>query len=87
MESEPEPDEIDNVIEDADLVRKINLEMDSDDVRERLDSHNHELTINELVKMHEQDFEELEYLDPVQSEDRKTVGNLTENPSLIEKRL
>ncbi|GFV03215.1 hypothetical protein TNCV_4018121 [Trichonephila clavipes] len=46
-----------------------------------------ELTIDELIEMHEQeqDIEELESLDPDQSEDRMTVGNLTESVSLIAK--
>ncbi|GFT08575.1 histone-lysine N-methyltransferase SETMAR [Trichonephila clavipes] len=54
----------------------------SDDVQELLDSQNPELTNDDLTDIHEQeqDFEELESLDPVQSEDRKkTVGNLTED--------
>ncbi|GFY16393.1 hypothetical protein TNCV_2350361 [Trichonephila clavipes] len=33
--------------------------------------------MDELIEMHEQDLEE-ESLDPVQSEDRMTVGNLTD---------
>ncbi|GFW56947.1 hypothetical protein TNCV_161751 [Trichonephila clavipes] len=65
----PEPDEIGNMIEEVvDLFRKINLEVDSDDVQELLDSHYQELTINELIEMHEQDMEEIESLDPAQSE-------------------
>ncbi|GFV57226.1 hypothetical protein TNCV_346521 [Trichonephila clavipes] len=54
---------------------------------ELLDSHNEELTIDELIKIDEQerDTEELQSLDPIQQEDRKTVGNLTEGLSLIEK--
>ncbi|GFU63694.1 hypothetical protein TNCV_1509732 [Trichonephila clavipes] len=35
--------------------RQINLKVDSDDVQELLDSHNQELTIDELIEMHEQD--------------------------------
>ncbi|GFU10072.1 hypothetical protein TNCV_557801 [Trichonephila clavipes] len=34
--------------------RQINLEVDNDDVQELLDSHNQELTVNELIEMHEQ---------------------------------
>ncbi|GFX21169.1 hypothetical protein TNCV_4367481 [Trichonephila clavipes] len=34
--------------------RQINLELDSDDVQELLDSHNQELTIDEVIEMHEQ---------------------------------
>ncbi|GFT87831.1 hypothetical protein TNCV_799411 [Trichonephila clavipes] len=53
--------------------------VDSDYVQELLDFHNQELTLDELIDMHgqEQDIEELEFLDPVQSEDRMTVGNST----------
>ncbi|GFU33223.1 hypothetical protein TNCV_4157251 [Trichonephila clavipes] len=39
---------------------------------ELLDSHNQSLTIDELIEMHEQAIEELDCLDPVQSEDRTT---------------
>ncbi|GFW53542.1 tigger transposable element-derived protein 1 [Trichonephila clavipes] len=85
MKSKPEPCEIGNVIEVVvDLVRQINLEVDIDAVQALLDSHNPELTIGELNKMHEQDIEE-EVLDPVQSEDKMTVGNWTERFSLVEK--
>ncbi|GFW69684.1 hypothetical protein TNCV_1883281 [Trichonephila clavipes] len=51
--------------------------MDSVDLQELLDSRNQNLTIDEIVKRHEQeqDVEELEYLDPVQTEDRMTVGS------------
>ncbi|GFY33426.1 hypothetical protein TNCV_2226961 [Trichonephila clavipes] len=41
--------------------------------------------MDELIKMHEKDIEELEHLDPVQSETRIMVGNSTEDLSLIEK--
>ncbi|GFW53192.1 hypothetical protein TNCV_3294391 [Trichonephila clavipes] len=86
IESVPEPDEL--VIEVVDLAWQINLE-DGDDVQELLDSHNQELTIDELVEMHkqEQDVEELESVDPVQSDERMTVGSLTEGLSLIEKKI
>ncbi|GFU76915.1 hypothetical protein TNCV_4520711 [Trichonephila clavipes] len=65
----------------------MNLEMDSDGVQELLDFHNQELTMDELIEMHEQkqDIEKFESLNPVQSEDRMTVGNLTEGLNLIEK--
>ncbi|GFY34199.1 hypothetical protein TNCV_2505021 [Trichonephila clavipes] len=48
-----------------------------------------ELTIDELIEMHEQEqgIERHDYLDLVQSENRMTVGNLTEGLSFIEKRL
>ncbi|GFX22613.1 hypothetical protein TNCV_2993481 [Trichonephila clavipes] len=53
------PDEIGKVIEDVDLARQINLEVDRDDVQELLDFHNQELTMDELIEMQEQDIEEL----------------------------
>ncbi|GFU05425.1 hypothetical protein TNCV_3290781 [Trichonephila clavipes] len=63
--------EIGNVIEEVtNLVRQINLEVDSDDVQEVLDFHNQEQTFDESIAMHEQeeDIEKLESLDPVQSD-------------------
>ncbi|GFW70915.1 hypothetical protein TNCV_2196031 [Trichonephila clavipes] len=57
-----EPDEIGNVAEEiVDFARQINLVVDSGDVQELLDSHNQELTMDELVEMYEreQDIEEL----------------------------
>ncbi|GFX10282.1 hypothetical protein TNCV_1866791 [Trichonephila clavipes] len=76
-------DEIGNVIEEAvDLTKHINLEEDSDDVQELLDSHSQELT--EMYEQ-KQDIEQLESINPSQSEDRMTAGNLTEGLSLIEK--
>ncbi|GFW39015.1 hypothetical protein TNCV_1830071 [Trichonephila clavipes] len=56
----------------VDLARQINSQVDSDGVQELEDYHNQELTMDELIEMHEQDIEELESLDPVQSEDRMT---------------
>ncbi|GFX19870.1 hypothetical protein TNCV_1434311 [Trichonephila clavipes] len=51
-ESVPQPDEIGIVIvEVADFVKQINLEVDSDGGQELLDSHNQELTIDERVEM------------------------------------
>ncbi|GFW27542.1 hypothetical protein TNCV_163821 [Trichonephila clavipes] len=55
----------------------------SDGVRE--DSNYQEMTIDELIEMHEKERERHRTLDPVQSEDRMTVGNLTEGLCLIEK--
>ncbi|GFW37962.1 hypothetical protein TNCV_4631631 [Trichonephila clavipes] len=52
----------------VDLARQINLEVESDDVQELLDSHYQELT------MHEQGIEEHESLDPIQSEDRVNIN-------------
>ncbi|GFV55184.1 hypothetical protein TNCV_1382051 [Trichonephila clavipes] len=57
----------------VDLSRQINLEVDSDDVQKLLDSHNQELAMDELIEMHEQD---IESLDPVQSEDRIMAPNM-----------
>ncbi|GFX03973.1 hypothetical protein TNCV_4678771 [Trichonephila clavipes] len=79
-------DGIGNLIEEVvDLARQILDGL----VQELLDSHNQELTIDELIEMHEQkqDIEELESSDPVQSEDRMAVGDLTESLSFIEKGL
>ncbi|GFV78579.1 hypothetical protein TNCV_1888851 [Trichonephila clavipes] len=52
-ESLPDLDEIDNVIQEVDFVRQINLEVHIDDVQELLDSHNHELTMDWFIEMHE----------------------------------
>ncbi|GFV19113.1 hypothetical protein TNCV_3223311 [Trichonephila clavipes] len=49
-------DDIGNVfVETVDLGRQINLEVDSDSVQERLDSHNQNLIIDELIEMYEQE--------------------------------
>ncbi|GFX98355.1 hypothetical protein TNCV_4001241 [Trichonephila clavipes] len=72
-----------NVIEEVvDLPKQINLEVDSDDVQELLDSYNYKLRTDELIEMHgqEQDIEKLEA-------DQRMVGNLTKGISLIEKRV
>ncbi|GFU88382.1 tigger transposable element-derived protein 1, partial [Trichonephila clavipes] len=73
----------------VDLTRAINLEAHSDGVQELLVSHNQNLAIDQFIDVHEQeqDIEELESLDPVQTENRMTVGNSTEGLSLIEKGL
>ncbi|GFW60644.1 hypothetical protein TNCV_569901 [Trichonephila clavipes] len=71
-------DHIGNAIEDiVDFARQINFEVKSDDVRELLHFRNQELTIDELIEMHEQeqDIEKLKSLDPVPSEPRMAVGN------------
>ncbi|GFT80384.1 hypothetical protein TNCV_2184451 [Trichonephila clavipes] len=74
----PKPDEIAYVSEGVvNLSKQINLEVDSDDVQELLDSHNQERTINELIAMHEKEQKKLKFLDPL-SEDRMTIRNLTE---------
>ncbi|GFW79311.1 hypothetical protein TNCV_2477181 [Trichonephila clavipes] len=61
---------------DYHFFRQINLEVDSDDVQKLLDAYNQELTMDELIEMHEQEqgIEELQSLDPVQSEDRMRLG-------------
>ncbi|GFX85530.1 SH3 and multiple ankyrin repeat domains protein 3 [Trichonephila clavipes] len=86
-ELESKPDEMVNFIEEAvNLSRQLNLEVDSDDVHQPLDSYNQGLTIDKLIGMQEQDIEE-ELLNPVQSEERMTVEYLTEDLNLIEKGL
>ncbi|GFW27106.1 hypothetical protein TNCV_93321 [Trichonephila clavipes] len=46
-ESVPEPDEIGNLIEEVvHLAKQINLEVDSEEIQELLDSHNQEQTIH-----------------------------------------
>ncbi|GFX84522.1 hypothetical protein TNCV_560371 [Trichonephila clavipes] len=64
---------------------QIILEVDSGDVQKLVDSHNQELTIDELIEQQDQGIEES--LDPIKSEDRMVVGNLTEGPNLKEKGL
>ncbi|GFS62074.1 hypothetical protein TNCV_476461 [Trichonephila clavipes] len=66
-----------NNIEVVDLARQINLELGSEDVQELLNSHFQELIMDKLIEMHEQEQDIEEYLDPVQSEDQMTIGNLT----------
>ncbi|GFV42479.1 hypothetical protein TNCV_289661 [Trichonephila clavipes] len=65
-------DEIVNVIQVVDLAKHLNLEVNSDDVQELLNSHNQALAIDELIEMYEQeqDIEEREpeSLEPVQSQ-------------------
>ncbi|GFS83893.1 hypothetical protein TNCV_2363311 [Trichonephila clavipes] len=76
VESVPDHEEIGNLIEEVvDFSKKINLEKDRD-IQELLDSHNQELTIDDLIER--QDIEELESLDPIQSKDQMTDENLTE---------
>ncbi|GFU29298.1 hypothetical protein TNCV_3334921 [Trichonephila clavipes] len=70
-----EPDEIGNLIEEViNPARQKHLKVDSVNVQELLNSHNQELTIDELIEMHEQDIEEVESEDPVQSENRMMVA-------------
>ncbi|GFS86075.1 hypothetical protein TNCV_1583241 [Trichonephila clavipes] len=52
----PELDEIGIVIEEiVDLAMQINLEVNSDDVQELLNSHNRELATDELIERHGQE--------------------------------
>ncbi|CAH0719439.1 unnamed protein product, partial [Brenthis ino] len=89
-ESPSDPEQIDDIIEEViDIAKQLNLEVDVDDVQELLDSHNQELTIDELIEMreHDQDIEQTDSLDPVESENQMTISNLTEGLSTIEKGL
>lgn len=82
----PEPDQNGHVIEEVvNLARQLNLEVDGDDVRKLLDSHNQELTVDELIEMREQNLEEPDSFDPVQPKDQMMVANLTEGISSVEK--
>ncbi|GFU86570.1 hypothetical protein TNCV_4480061 [Trichonephila clavipes] len=68
-ESVPEPDEIGHLIgEVINLARQISLEVDSDEVEELLDSHNQELTMDELIEMYEQEqhIKHMKFLESVQ---------------------
>ncbi|GFY02931.1 tigger transposable element-derived protein 1 [Trichonephila clavipes] len=88
VESVPKPDKFCNLIEKVnDFTLRIHLEVNRDDIQELLDSHNQELTIDEPIEMYEeeQDIEKLESLDPVQSKDRMTVGNLTKGLRKLKK--
>ena len=58
MEITPETDQIAHTVartveEVVNLTRELDLEVDSDDVNKLLDSHSKELTIDELIEMHE----------------------------------
>ncbi|GFW42376.1 hypothetical protein TNCV_239731 [Trichonephila clavipes] len=82
-ESVSQSDDIVNVIEEVlDLARQINLEMDSDEVQELLDSHSQELAIDELIEMHEQkqDIEEPKSLEQRRSYRRISLINDTGLP-------
>lgn len=51
-ESVSDPEQIDRVIEEVvDIAKQLNLEVDNDGVHELLDSHNQELTIDEVIEM------------------------------------
>lgn len=57
-ESPSYPEHIDGIIEEViDIAKQLNLEVDADDFQELLDSHNQELTIDELIEIrgHDQD--------------------------------
>ncbi|GFV30653.1 hypothetical protein TNCV_1777061 [Trichonephila clavipes] len=50
---------IGNVMKEVvDHARQINLELDSDDVQELLDSHYQELTMDHLIEMHEREIDD-----------------------------
>ncbi|CAH2016354.1 unnamed protein product [Acanthoscelides obtectus] len=85
-----DPEQIDSIIEEVvDIAKQLNLEVDNDDVQELLDSHNQELTIDEVIEMrkYEQDIEQTDSLDPVESVNQMTIANLTEGLNSIEKGL
>lgn len=51
-ESVSDPEQIDRIIEEVvDIAKQLNLEVDNDGVHELLDSHNQELTIDEVIEM------------------------------------
>lgn len=51
-ESVSHPEQIDSIIEEVvNIAQQLNLEVDHDDVQELLDSHNQELTIDEIIEM------------------------------------
>ncbi|GFW46055.1 hypothetical protein TNCV_3276721 [Trichonephila clavipes] len=61
-----------NLIEEiVDFAWQINLKVDHS--RTVLDSHNQELTIDELIEMHQEQYIEELSLHPVQELDRKTI--------------
>lgn len=85
-----DPEQIDSIIEEVvDIAKQLNLEVDNDDVQELLDSHNQELTIDEVIEMrkYEQDIDQTDSLDPVESVNQMTIANLTEGLNSIEKGL
>ncbi|GFW42218.1 hypothetical protein TNCV_1206741 [Trichonephila clavipes] len=55
------------------VVEGVMMEENIDNVEELLDSLNQELTMDELIEMHEQGIEDLESLDTVQKEDRMMI--------------
>ncbi|GFU13986.1 uncharacterized protein TNCV_1818261 [Trichonephila clavipes] len=58
VQSLPQPDDIGYVIEGiVYFARQINLEMDSDDAEELLDSQNQELTIDEFIEINDEELE------------------------------
>ncbi|GFW27765.1 hypothetical protein TNCV_766461 [Trichonephila clavipes] len=70
---------ISNVIEEVvDIARQINLDVDSKEFKVLRNSHNQDLTMDELIEMQEQaqHIEELKSLDPIQSEDRLARNRL-----------
>ncbi|GFT56069.1 hypothetical protein TNCV_76141 [Trichonephila clavipes] len=83
----PEPDEISNMIKEVvDLAGHINLGVDNDNIQELLDSLNQDLTIDELLEMHEQEQNIEELLFRPSSIRKSSDGfEFDRNPLLIEK--
>ncbi|GFU39552.1 tigger transposable element-derived protein 1 [Trichonephila clavipes] len=91
MESMPETDEIDNLIQEVVCVceyfeMQINLEMENEEIQKLLDSPTIRSSqlINSLKCMSKSKTLKNLSLDPVRSDDRMTNGNLTEGLNLIE---
>ncbi|GFU06650.1 uncharacterized protein TNCV_4352491 [Trichonephila clavipes] len=61
-----------------DVIQALQTNLEVGDAQEKLDAHHQELTTDELLDMNEQDIQGLVSLDPVQSKDLMTIGNLTE---------
>ncbi|GFX86363.1 hypothetical protein TNCV_2562521 [Trichonephila clavipes] len=70
------------------IISDVNILKVDSDARKLLDFDNLDLTIDELIEMHEQeqDVEQIETLDSFQSENRMTVVYVTEDLSLIKKK-
>lgn len=80
-------EQIESIIKEVvNIAEQLNLEVNYDDVQELLDSHNQELTIDELLEMreNEQDIEQNNSLNPDEPENQMTIANLTESLRSIE---
>ncbi|KAJ8942380.1 hypothetical protein NQ318_011727 [Aromia moschata] len=87
--SEPETviesDLVNQVINDVvTLARRLNLEVDSEDVDELLKSHDEELTLDDLIDMRQQNAMEDEDSEPVAQEKQMPIAKLTESLDFIE---